>query len=155
MNPSTPAPERDDAIAELAALLPRRTEQFGRVMARLVADELPRGMASVLAAVEHEPQRITAIAAREAVAQPTATRMVERLERQGLVARRRDPDDGRSVMVSITDAGREALGRRRTRYRAVLREHLATLADDDLHALVEASAALQALVDRLHAGARG
>ncbi|MSS45428.1 MarR family transcriptional regulator [Cutibacterium sp. WCA-380-WT-3A] len=39
---------------------------------------------------------------------PTATTdLVERLEREGLVARRRDPRDARSRLVEITDAGRE------------------------------------------------
>ena len=36
----------------------------------------------------------------------TVTSAVERLERQGLVQRRRHPDDGRAVLVAITDAGR-------------------------------------------------
>ncbi len=36
----------------------------------------------------------------------SVTSAVERLERQGLVERRRHPDDGRAVLVAITDAGR-------------------------------------------------
>ncbi|ODU04767.1 MAG: hypothetical protein ABS81_09150 [Pseudonocardia sp. SCN 72-86] len=34
--------------------------------------------------------------------------LVDRAERRGLVARTPSPDDGRSVLVSLTDAGREA-----------------------------------------------
>jgi DNA-binding MarR family transcriptional regulator len=39
----------------------------------------------------------------------SVTSAVERLERQGLVVRRRHPDDGRAVLVDITDAGRKVV----------------------------------------------
>ena len=38
-------------------------------------------------------------------------RIVRRLERQGLVARERDPDDGRAVRLHLTSAGRRAARR--------------------------------------------
>ncbi len=38
---------------------------------------------------------------------PNMTRIVSGLERRGLVARRRDPDDGRRLCVHLTDEGRE------------------------------------------------
>jgi len=39
----------------------------------------------------------------------SVTSAVERLERQGLVQRRRHPDDGRAVLVDITAAGRQVV----------------------------------------------
>lgn len=36
----------------------------------------------------------------------SATNIVDRLDRQGLVVRRRNPEDGRGVLARITDAGR-------------------------------------------------
>jgi DNA-binding MarR family transcriptional regulator len=37
----------------------------------------------------------------------SVTSAVERLEKQGLVERRRHPDDGRAVLIDVTDAGRQ------------------------------------------------
>jgi DNA-binding MarR family transcriptional regulator len=39
----------------------------------------------------------------------SVTSAVQRLERQGLVERRAHPDDGRAVLVAITDAGRQVM----------------------------------------------
>lgn len=41
--------------------------------------------------------------------QPSLSRMVARLVQQGWLARSEDPDDGRSVLVTLTPAGREVL----------------------------------------------
>lgn len=46
------------------------------------------------------------LARRLAVEPPTVTRMVRRLERSGLIERRRDPDDARSVRVHPTARSR-------------------------------------------------
>jgi len=59
------------------------------------------------------------------------TQRLDRLEERGLITRERSPDDGRAVVVSLTDAGRAALD-------AALPDHLDTertlldgLSDDD------------------------
>jgi DNA-binding MarR family transcriptional regulator len=41
------------------------------------------------------------------LSQPAMSRMVDRLAGRGLVARNADPDDGRGVHLSLTEAGRE------------------------------------------------
>ena len=41
--------------------------------------------------------------------QPTVSKLLDRLEAQRLVRRRRDPDDGRIVVVELTDAGRRRI----------------------------------------------
>ncbi len=41
----------------------------------------------------------------------SATNIVERLDRQGYVTRRRNPRDGRGVLAAITDVGREVTNR--------------------------------------------
>jgi DNA-binding MarR family transcriptional regulator len=43
------------------------------------------------------------------VAAPTATRMLDCLARDGLVTRRHSETDRRAVLVSLTDAGRDAV----------------------------------------------
>ena len=59
------------------------------------------------------PSRLSSLAAAEGVAQPSMTQLVQRLETQGLVLRTRDAEDGRVVLVAITDEGRVLLDQRR------------------------------------------
>jgi MarR family transcriptional regulator, organic hydroperoxide resistance regulator len=61
------------------------------------------------------------------VAAPTCTRMIDSLERVGAVVRGRTDDDRRTVLVSLTPAGRELLERKRSelgRRRRALYERL-------------------------------
>ncbi|MET7400773.1 MarR family transcriptional regulator [Dactylosporangium sp. NPDC005572] len=102
--------------------------------------------ASTLRRLEREgPRRLTELAAAEGVTQPAMTQLVQRLEREGLAARAADPDDGRVVLVCVTDDGRELLARRR----AVRAQHLAAilgnLADDDQALIAAALPALEKL----------
>jgi DNA-binding MarR family transcriptional regulator len=46
------------------------------------------------------------------VAPPTATRMIDALERTGAVRRERTPDDRRTVLICLTRVGRERVLRR-------------------------------------------
>jgi DNA-binding MarR family transcriptional regulator len=46
------------------------------------------------------------------VAAPTATRMIDSLERAGAVRRERTHDDRRTVLISLTPSGRELMARR-------------------------------------------
>jgi DNA-binding MarR family transcriptional regulator len=109
--------------------------------------DLSRTAGSVLATLAEGPRRITDLAAAEAVAQPTVTTLVGRLERDGLVRRAPDPADARAVLVHLTDAGRERLARRRAARAAVLDERLRALTDDDRARLEAALPALEKLIE--------
>jgi DNA-binding MarR family transcriptional regulator len=52
------------------------------------------------------PVRISVLAAESGVSQPSMTELVGRLERDGLVTRLSDPQDGRATLVDITASGR-------------------------------------------------
>ena len=91
---------------------------------------------------DHGPRRITALAASEAVAQPTMTTLVGRLERDGMVRRGGDPGDARAVLVTITPNGLARLLRIREARAAAIDTRLAELDPDEREAL---SAALPAL----------
>jgi DNA-binding MarR family transcriptional regulator len=146
---------RDDAIAEIARLLPQRNGQLGRLLWRHARGPLHRGMASVLATLDDGPQPVSRLAEHEGVAQPTLTRMVARLEAEGFVHRERSADDGRVVLVGLTPRGVTELAGLRQRYLAVLHERLGGLGDEQLRALCEASEAIQVLVDALRADPTG
>jgi DNA-binding MarR family transcriptional regulator len=56
---------------------------------------------------------VGALAEAAGVAQPTATRMLDGLERQGVVERRPSTADRRSITVRLTPRGRRVLNRKR------------------------------------------
>jgi DNA-binding MarR family transcriptional regulator len=75
--------------------------------------------------------RLTALAASGGTSQPAMTQLVGRLERDDLVVRLTDPDDGRVTLVDITDSGRALLAQLRQSRRDGLDELLETLSPGD------------------------
>jgi DNA-binding MarR family transcriptional regulator len=141
---------RDRAVDVVAEQLLPRASLITRLLSRKRTTGVSRADAGILSALDHGPQRVTELAQGQALAQPTVTQLVARLEDEGLVARGKHPDDGRVVLVSITDAGRAALAGLRDEYRAVLREHLAGRSDDEVLALASATDLLQEVIDALN-----
>lgn len=131
-------------VDQLVALLPRL----------LPRESLSLVAAATLATLEREgPTRLTALAELAAVSQPGMTGLIGRLHVQGLVERAPDPDDRRSVRVSVTAAGRELLAERRRDRAEKLAGLIAELDDDDQVALAAAVPAITRLVAR--SGATG
>jgi DNA-binding MarR family transcriptional regulator len=81
------------------------------------------------------PIRLTTLAAKEGVSQPSMTQLIQRLERQDLVTRLADPDDGRAALIGITGHGQEVLDDRKRIRRERLTELLATLTSEEESAL--------------------
>src|SRR3954468_14723177 len=116
---------------ELAGPLDERLTAVWRLLLRRSNRTLSRTAISVLALLrDRGPQRVTALAAAEAVAQPTMTTLVGRLEREGYVARHADPDDGRAALIELTPDGREVLDRLGAERSALLEGLLDDLDDD-------------------------
>lgn len=78
------------------------------------------------------PIGIGALAAAEGVAAPTMTRLVDGLERDGLVRRRSDPADARGVLVEPTATGKRILTKGRRQRVRTLAEGLAGLTSQEL-----------------------
>lgn len=93
------------------------------------------------------PTRLTDLAVREGVSQPSMTALVSRLAKQGLVSRGTDASDGRIVLVAITDAGREVLRRRAASRVAFVTSLIDALDPADRAALAQAVPALRRLAD--------
>jgi len=55
--------------------------------------------------------------------QPGLSRLIQRMEADGLVERRADPGDGRASVLVLTRAGRARFGRADAVYTAAVREH--------------------------------
>jgi DNA-binding MarR family transcriptional regulator len=126
-------------------------ERFYEVLRRLTPrEQLSLTAASTLRRLERSgPHRLCELHAPEGVSQPAMTQLVTRLERDGLAARGSDPGDGRAVVVSITDAGRAAVARRREGRARALSDLLQQLPAEDHAALVAALPAMERLSDLL------
>jgi DNA-binding MarR family transcriptional regulator len=110
------------------------------------ASGLSMTAAATLAGIERlGPQRLTLLAAREGVSQPAMTQLISRLEESGLVRREPSPDDGRVVLVAITELGQATLARRRSARAERLAGIIAQLSPDHRAALAAALPALDAL----------
>ena len=123
-------------------------------MARRLRQEAGTGtessptLSAALATIEREgPLTPSALADRERIQRPTATRVVARLEAADLVTRTADPADGRVAHVAITREGRALLKRIRTRKNEYLARRLAKLQPSELETLAQASEILERLLE--------
>jgi DNA-binding MarR family transcriptional regulator len=144
--------ERSRQIAEVSSQLLPRAALVTRLLVSRLGCRLSRTEIGLLNTLGDGPRRITELAALERLAQPTMTQLVKRLEREGLVARERQADDARVVLVRLTAAGTAALEQFRTSAGAALSAHLATVPDAEVEALATATETLARLVDHLQEG---
>ena len=120
--------------------------------ARRLRQEAGGGLSPTLSAAlatidRHGPLTPSALAERERIRRPTATRLVARLEADGLVGRTADPTDRRSSLLAITSAGRDLLTELRTRKDAYLAQRLRRLDSDEREALARAADILELLLE--------
>jgi len=122
-------------------------EHFYEVLRRLTPrSELSLTAASTLRRLERSgPHRLCELHQPEGVTQPAMTQLITRLEREGLATRGGDPADGRAVVVSITEAGRAAVARRRAGRARALAVLLRGLSPQEHAAIVAALPALERL----------
>jgi DNA-binding MarR family transcriptional regulator len=104
----------------------------------------------VLAILENEgPLSMSRLAEALDVADASATGIVDRMEKRGLVERRHDTDDRRLVLVHPTEAGEQVFTQIGEHRREMFSRVLAELADDELEALAKGMRAIGAARKRL------
>ena len=84
---------------------------------------------------EHQPVRLSDLAARLAVDVSTASRQVKQLEAAGFVRRAGDPDDGRASALTLTAAGARAVERLRAAWHETIAELVAAWPAADVDVL--------------------
>jgi DNA-binding MarR family transcriptional regulator len=144
-------PDAGVAAVDLGELPSRLRLVITRTARRLrqeAGTELGPSQTAALATIErHGPLTPSELAELERVKRPTATRIVARLEADGLVARVADSPDGRSFTVSVTPRGSALMARLRTRKNVYLARRLRGLEGDDLETLTRAAEILEGLLE--------
>jgi len=95
----------------------------------------PPRLSALSVVVSAGPVGIGALAAAEGVSAPTMSRLVDGLEREGLVRREADPTDARGVLVRATRKGSAALTKGRARRIEALAPGLVELTPQELDAI--------------------
>lgn len=88
-----------------------------------------------------------ALAIRERVRPPSMTRVIASLVELGFVDRCAHPDDGRQVLVSVSDAGNDLIEVERRASREWLQQRLDDLTAEERRTLVAAADLMAAIVD--------
>ena len=139
---------RTTSQTELAARLRLAIARTARRLRQEAGEELSPTQTAALSTIDrHGPLTPSELAARERIQRPTVTRIVARLEEQGLVQRTRDPEDGRSSLVALSPAGRALLAHRRARRDAYLARRLRELDAEERATLERAAAILERLLE--------
>jgi DNA-binding MarR family transcriptional regulator len=133
-------------VSGLAAHLRLAVARTNRRLRQEAGSGLSPTLTAALATIErHGPLTPSELAGREGVQRPTATKLIARLETDGLVLRTADPGDGRSFLISASAAGRALLKESRSRKDAFLARRLRALPAEDRATLERAAD----LLDRL------
>jgi DNA-binding MarR family transcriptional regulator len=142
------APSRADRtldVAELTTVI----EDFNTIFIRLPSvRRFNFSTLSVLHTLSRNgPLRLTDLTATEQLKQPAITSLVARLERDGLVSRRRDPHDGRAVLLSLTPGGRQIVRSRHADRTAQLSRLVDRLNDQEREMLAGCARVLVRLIE--------
>ncbi|MGH2965968.1 MAG: MarR family transcriptional regulator [Solirubrobacterales bacterium] len=139
-------------LGELAARLRLAITRTARRLRQEAGTDLSPSQTAALSTIDCSgPLTPSELAALERVQRPTATRIVARLEEEGLVERAADPADGRSFIVSATSEGRALIRKLRTRKNAYLARRLRDLDTEEVATLARAAE----ILERLQDGERG
>lgn len=102
---------------------------------------------SVLVRLE-QPRTLGEVAALEQVSAPTISRTVAQLVDQGYVTRETDPDDRRSVRLTLSEQGAEVVRRERAHRDAWMTARLEGLTPEDRTLLRRATDLIEGLMER-------
>lgn len=133
--------------AEIASRLRLSATRLARRLRQEADTGFTPSQLSALATVHnHGPLTLGALADQERVAPPSITKVVAKLEADGLVERRADPTDGRVSHVSTTAAGRALVEETRRRKTTWLAGRLHELGPDAQARLLPALDVLDAIL---------
>jgi DNA-binding MarR family transcriptional regulator len=120
-----------------------------RMRTQRAVDSMSDGQFAVLAGLfVHGPHTLTELADLERVSAPAMNRTVNCLQDAGYISRSADENDGRKVVIDLTDEGRAVVDETARRRDAWVEEALAEIAPDEREILAKAAAIMQRIVAR-------
>jgi DNA-binding MarR family transcriptional regulator len=147
MRASTAVARSATPAADIAARLRLSATRLARRLRQESGAGLSPSQLSALAVVSnHGPLTLGALAEHERVAPPTVTKVVSKLECDGLVIRTPDPSDRRVCRVEISSQGAELLEEVRRRKTAWLTARVSELDPESQRRLADALDVLDDLI---------
>lgn len=136
-----------ETSVDVAGQLRLAVTRMARRLRREADSALTPSLTAALATVaNHGPLTPSELARREGIQRPNATKIIARLEEEGLVAREVDLFDQRSSHISLTPEGAKLLQEMRSRKDAYLAQRLAELPPEDQSTLARAARILEDLL---------
>ena len=126
--------ESVDRVLPWALLLRVHAAVLPRLERALAAHQLPLAWYDVLLelnAAQGRRLRMSELGSRVVLSRERVSRVVDELERAGLVRREPNPDDRRSLFAVLTEEGRERLRAAAPAYLAGIEEHYTRHLDDE------------------------
>ena len=137
-----------DRVAPWAALLRVHAAVLPKLERALAAQQMPLAWYDVLLELNAAPDRrlrMSELGARVVLSRERVSRVVDELERAGLVRRERNPDDKRSLFAVLTPEGRDRLRAAAPVYlEGIERHYTGHLADEEIRVI---SVALQRVLE--------
>ncbi|SNS05425.1 DNA-binding transcriptional regulator, MarR family [Geodermatophilus saharensis] len=127
-------PEPGDRVLPWALLLRVHAAVLPRLERALAAHQLPLAWYDVLLELNAAPGRrlrMSELGSRVVLSRERVSRVVDELQRAGLVRREPNPEDRRSLFAVLTDEGRERLRAAAPAYLAGIEEHFTRHLDDE------------------------
>jgi DNA-binding MarR family transcriptional regulator len=138
------------SLSEALAEFFRATRRArGRAASQPASDGISLAQFHVLEPLADGPRTNRQLAESAGITSPTATRMIDGLVTRGVVTRVEDPTDRRAVLISLTDAGREALTAKLGEYRRVREQIAGTLEPEERLAAAELLNRLALVIEEL------
>ena len=148
VSPQPLAAEADPGTAErLRSVVARLVRRSGPTHAG--AALTPAGASVLAGAVHRGPIRLSELANAEGMNPTMLSRLINDLERAGLVTRHVDPSDRRASLVDATAAGERLHGEIRAERGRIFSLALARLSPAEREAITDGLGALEALADQL------
>ena len=120
-----------------------------RMRTQRAVDSMSDGQFAVLAGLFiHGAHTLTELADRERVSAPAMNRTVNCLQDAGYISRSADENDGRKVVIDLTDEGRAVVDETARRRDAWVEEALAEIDPAEREILAKAAAIMQRMVAR-------
>ncbi len=146
---STDDPQTPDLSSEASDLRIATFRLARRMRTQRAVDSMSDGQFAVLAGLFiHGAHTLTELADRERVSAPAMNRTVNCLQDAGYITRSADQNDGRKVVIDLTDAGRAVVDETARRRDAWVEQALAELEPAERDVLARAAALMQRIVAR-------